>query len=94
MNINGTGSKQVLLLCLPAAWLGWHGAENVIPERCADTEGTIISHIVVEVVVLPNDAEDVLRLHGEGIGGTEIAKRLGIGRASVYRILDGAKDAA
>jgi len=32
-------------------------------------------------------AEEVLRLHGEGIGGTEIAKRLGIGRASVYRIL-------
>ncbi len=34
-------------------------------------------------------ADDVLRLHREGIGGTEIAKRLGIGRASVYRILDG-----
>lgn len=36
-------------------------------------------------------AEDVMALHREGIGGTEIAKRLGIGRASVYRILDGAK---
>lgn len=34
--------------------------------------------------------EDVLRLKAEGIGATEIAKRLGIGRASVYRILDGA----
>ncbi|PYF13159.1 DNA invertase Pin-like site-specific DNA recombinase [Rhodobacter viridis] len=32
-------------------------------------------------------ADEVLRLHAEGIGGTEIAKRLGIGRASVYRIL-------
>ncbi|KQB12424.1 recombinase family protein [Rhodobacter capsulatus] len=32
-------------------------------------------------------AEEVLRLHAEGIGGTEIAKRLGIGRASVYRII-------
>lgn len=32
-------------------------------------------------------ADEVLRLHGEGVGGTEIAKRLGIGRASVYRIL-------
>ena len=32
-------------------------------------------------------AEEVLKLHQEGIGGTEIAKRLGIGRASVYRIL-------
>ena len=32
-------------------------------------------------------AEDVLNLHRQGIGGTEIAKRLGIGRASVYRIL-------
>lgn len=33
--------------------------------------------------------EDVLRLKAEGVGATEIAKRLGIGRASVYRILDG-----
>ena len=32
-------------------------------------------------------ANEVLRLHEEGVGGTEIAKRLGIGRASVYRIL-------
>lgn len=35
--------------------------------------------------------DDVLRLHQEGIGGTEIAKRLGMGRASVYRVLDEAK---
>lgn len=33
---------------------------------------------------------EVLRLKAEGVGATEIAKRLGIGRASVYRILDGA----
>ncbi len=32
-------------------------------------------------------AEDVLALHKDGVGATEIAKRLGIGRASVYRIL-------
>lgn len=32
-------------------------------------------------------SEDVVRLHREGVGGSEIAKRLGIGRASVYRIL-------
>lgn len=32
-------------------------------------------------------ADEVLALHKQGIGGTEIAKRLGIGRASVYRIL-------
>ncbi len=32
-------------------------------------------------------ATEVLELHAEGVGGTEIAKRLGIGRASVYRIL-------
>ena len=32
-------------------------------------------------------AEKVLRLHGEGTGATEIAKQLGMGRASVYRIL-------
>ncbi|ADE85675.1 recombinase family protein [Rhodobacter capsulatus] len=39
-------------------------------------------------------AEEVLRLQAEGIGGTEIAKRLGIGRASVYRILEEAKNGA
>lgn len=38
--------------------------------------------------------EEVLALHGQGIGGTEIAKRLGIGRASVYRIIDAAKEGA
>lgn len=37
--------------------------------------------------------DDVLRLHRDGVGGTEIARRLGLGRASVYRILDGAKGA-
>ncbi len=31
--------------------------------------------------------EDVRRLHGEGVRPTEIAERLGIGRASVYRML-------
>ncbi|MDF1710474.1 MAG: recombinase family protein [Paracoccaceae bacterium] len=36
-------------------------------------------------------AEDVMKLHDEGVGGTEIAKRLGIGRASVYRILGDAE---
>ena len=30
---------------------------------------------------------EVLALKGEGVGATEIAKRLEIGRASVYRIL-------
>lgn len=39
-------------------------------------------------------ADEVLKLHREGVGGTEIAKRLKIGRASVYRILDEAKSAA
>ena len=33
-------------------------------------------------------AEQVATLKGQGLGGTEIAKRLGIGRASVYRILE------
>ncbi|MBA4350101.1 MAG: DNA invertase [Rhodobacter sp.] len=33
--------------------------------------------------------EDVLRLHREGMGASEIAKRTEIGRASVYRILEG-----
>lgn len=32
-------------------------------------------------------AEEVRRLHAQGVGPTEIAKRLGVGRASVYRIL-------
>lgn len=36
--------------------------------------------------------DEVLKLHRDGIGGTDIAKRLGIGRASVYRILDATKD--
>lgn len=31
--------------------------------------------------------DEVLNLHSAGVGATEIAKRLGIGRASVYRIL-------
>lgn len=30
----------------------------------------------------------VRRLRGEGVGATEIAKRLGVGRASVYRVLE------
>lgn len=34
-------------------------------------------------------ADEVKRLHEEGVGATEIAKRLGIGRASVYRALAG-----
>lgn len=37
-------------------------------------------------------ADDVLTLHIDGVGATEIARRLGIGRASVYRILDDAKE--
>ncbi|MBP2304607.1 helix-turn-helix domain-containing protein [Azospirillum melinis] len=32
-------------------------------------------------------AEDVMALKAQGVGASEIAKRLGIGRASVYRIL-------
>ncbi len=36
-------------------------------------------------------AQEVLSLKEQGVGATEIAKRLEIGRASVYRIL---KDAA
>jgi len=32
-------------------------------------------------------AKEVLALHAEGVGATEIARELGIGRASVYRIL-------
>lgn len=36
------------------------------------------------------DATEVRRLRDEdGLGATEIAKRLGIGRASVYRVLEG-----
>jgi len=38
-------------------------------------------------------ADEVKRLQAEGIGATEIASRVGIGRASVYRIL-GAKESA
>jgi DNA invertase Pin-like site-specific DNA recombinase len=35
------------------------------------------------------DAEAVRALKAQGLGGSEIAKRLGIGRASVYRVLEG-----
>lgn len=35
-------------------------------------------------------ASQVVELHAEGVGATEIARRLSIGRASVYRLLDGA----
>jgi DNA invertase Pin-like site-specific DNA recombinase len=34
--------------------------------------------------------DDVAALKAEGLGATEIAKRLKIGRASVYRVLEGA----
>jgi len=34
------------------------------------------------------DAEKVKQLSDEGMGATEIAKVLGIGRASVYRYMD------
>jgi DNA invertase Pin-like site-specific DNA recombinase len=33
------------------------------------------------------DAAKVAALKAEGLGATEIAKRLGVGRASVYRVL-------
>ncbi|MFX4219704.1 MAG: recombinase family protein [Thalassobaculum sp.] len=33
------------------------------------------------------DADRVKELHGQGMGATAIAKKLGIGRASVYRVL-------
>ncbi len=38
-------------------------------------------------------AGEVMEMHRNGIGGTEIAKRLGIGRASVYRIINAADEA-
>ncbi len=34
------------------------------------------------------NADQIKRLRGEGRGGSENARRLGIGRASVYRLLD------
>ncbi|BBF80693.1 site-specific recombinase, resolvase family [Asticcacaulis excentricus] len=37
------------------------------------------------------DAEQVKALRDAGVGGTEIAKRLGIARASVYRMLTGSQ---
>ena len=33
------------------------------------------------------DREAVQRLHRDGVGATEIARHLGIGRASVYKVL-------
>ena len=34
------------------------------------------------------DASKVAALKADGLGATEIAKRLGVGRASVYRVLN------
>ena len=39
-------------------------------------------------------ADEVKQLQAEGIGASEIARRVGIGRASVYRILGAAESAA
>jgi DNA invertase Pin-like site-specific DNA recombinase len=39
------------------------------------------------------DSAKVLALKADGIGPAEIAKRLGMARSSVYRVLDGAKAA-
>lgn len=36
------------------------------------------------------DVAEIKRLRSEGVSAVEIAKRLGIGRASVYRVVDGA----
>jgi DNA invertase Pin-like site-specific DNA recombinase len=33
------------------------------------------------------EAEEIAKLKAEGLGATEIARRLGIGRASVYRVM-------
>ena len=38
-------------------------------------------------------SKEVLAMNAEGVGATEIARRVGIGRASVYRILDQEKAA-
>lgn len=38
------------------------------------------------------DADEVRRLATEGLGATDIARRLGIGRASVYRLLQDTKN--
>lgn len=40
------------------------------------------------------DVETVAKLKAEGVGPAEIARRLGIGRASVYRVLKGEPEAA
>lgn len=37
---------------------------------------------------------DILQLHGEGVGPAEIARRLKVGRASVYRVLTDCKIAS
>jgi DNA invertase Pin-like site-specific DNA recombinase len=42
----------------------------------------------------PVGAADVLKLKAEGLGATEISKRLGMSRAHVYRLMNGAVAAA
>jgi len=39
-------------------------------------------------------SEDIIKLKSDGVGATEIARRLSVGRASVYRILEEAENAA
>jgi DNA invertase Pin-like site-specific DNA recombinase len=34
-----------------------------------------------------NKTSEIRKLHAEGVGATDISRRLGIGRASVYRAL-------
>ena len=57
------------MLRLLATGLLRHGAEDVIPEWSAHSEGTIISHEMVEVVVFPDDAQEILGrpIHMDGI---------------------------
>jgi DNA invertase Pin-like site-specific DNA recombinase len=38
------------------------------------------------------DAAKVAALKAEGLGATQIAKRLGVGRASIYRVLQVASE--
>ena len=56
---------------------------------CPDRKVALITDLVDSEghkMIVEGD-DDIRRLQAEGLGATEIAKRLKIGRASVYRVL-------
>jgi DNA invertase Pin-like site-specific DNA recombinase len=74
----------------------------VLPQGCADNRPNTLTAFVEQREGIAKakaagvyrgrkpsvDAAEVKRLKAEGLGASQIAKRLKIGRASVYRVLE------